>query len=157
VTKFYKTSAEVREKAKAWYQRNRALCIARNSRRNKENKESRRAVTRKFYQKHKERWVEWRAANPEKVKKNSTIYVRNRLARKANAPGRFTFEQWMQKVAYHGWKCFYCHKQLTLETLTIDHRKALSRGGSNWLANLVPACKTCNCKKWANNVRLKEN
>jgi 5-methylcytosine-specific restriction endonuclease McrA len=31
--------------------------------------------------------------------------------------------------------------------LSIEHRIPLSRGGSNWPANLAPACKTCNSSK----------
>lgn len=137
------------DRAKARYAGNREACIKRAARRNAENKPSRLAVTRRFYQNHKEKWAEWRRNNPEKAKKNWTIYVANRRARLANAPGTFTFEEWMAKVAYHGWRCFYCRIKLTLATLTMDHRKPLSKGGSNWLSNMVPACKPCNCRKWA--------
>jgi len=28
-----------------------------------------------------------------------------------------------------------------------EHRKPLSKGGSQWAANLVPACLSCNSKK----------
>lgn len=57
------------------------------------------------------------------------------------------FDGWMAKVEYHGWRCFYCRIELNRSTLTIDHRKALVNGGSNWLANLVPACSPCNKSK----------
>jgi 5-methylcytosine-specific restriction endonuclease McrA len=89
----------------------------------------------------------WRKSNPEKALRNSRKYVLTRRARLANAPGIFDYDAWMKKVDYHGWKCFYCPKILTPKTLTIEHRKALSKGGSNWTANLVPACKSCNSSK----------
>jgi 5-methylcytosine-specific restriction endonuclease McrA len=136
-------------KATAWYAANRELCIERATNRNNNDRQSRLDVTRRYYQRHKEDWTRWREANPDKVKRNSTVYVANRRARRVNAPGVFDFDAWMAKVAYHGWRCFYCHIPLTDETLTKDHRKPLSRGGSNWVANLVPACKPCNSQKWA--------
>ena len=44
----------------------------------------------------------------------------------------------------HGRTCFYCGGT---EDLTIDHKTPLSRGGSNELTNLVPACRSCNRNK----------
>ncbi|MBO9542723.1 HNH endonuclease [bacterium] len=64
-----------------------------------------------------------------------------------SAPGIFAQEDLLAKVQYWGWRCRYCNIRLTFATLTIDHRIPLSRGGSNWLANLVPACRSCNSSK----------
>lgn len=36
-----------------------------------------------------------------------------------------------------------------INSFTIDHVVPLSRGGSNDIANLVPACEGCNRKKGA--------
>jgi 5-methylcytosine-specific restriction endonuclease McrA len=41
-----------------------------------------------------------------------------------------------------------------LKATEVDHRIPLSRGGSAWPANLVPACKPCNCSK--NNMPYRE-
>ena len=87
---------------------------------------------------------EWRAKNPDKAKLTKAIARINRRARELGAQGSFTTAQWLQKVAYHGWRCIYCHIELSNLTLTVEHRKELSRGGSNWPANLAPACATCN-------------
>lgn len=72
-----------------------------------------------------------------------------RRSRYVSAMGRCTVEQWMARVEYFGWLCVYCRKTLTPKTLTKDHAIPLSRGGSNWPSNLVPACKSCNSKKKA--------
>ncbi len=40
--------------------------------------------------------------------------------------------------------CWWCHKQLSPEELTIDHLKPKSKGGSNSLENLRLACYPCN-------------
>lgn len=45
-------------------------------------------------------------------------------------------------VRYDG-KCVYCGGEAT----TIDHITPRSKGGTNNLANLVPACKDCNEEK----------
>jgi len=92
----------------------------------------------------------WRHENPNKAIRNSRKYVITRRARKQNASGYFQYSAWLEKCSYHGWKCFYCPQVLTEQTVTVDHRKPLSKSGSNWLANLVPACKSCNSRKQAN-------
>lgn len=50
-------------------------------------------------------------------------------------------------LATSGGVCWYCGKPLTMKTLTIDHVEPVSMGGSNHPRNLVPSCKSCNCKK----------
>jgi|SRR5208337_537136 len=75
-----------------------------------------------------------------------------RRARKLQSSGFCTVQQWVERVVYFGCRCFYCKKDLTWEpkqpnTLTQDHLIPLSRGGSNWPSNLVPACLGCNLKK----------
>lgn len=49
-------------------------------------------------------------------------------------------------------KCYYCGCILHLcsngrTRMTIDHLIPKCNGGSDDIANLVPACKICNCKK----------
>jgi len=91
----------------------------------------------------------WRMENPEKFLQTRRKYVIARRARKRQAPGFYSSEAWLQKCAYYGWKCIYCENPLSEQTVTTDHRKPLSKGGSNWLANLAPACKSCNSRKQA--------
>lgn len=68
-------------------------------------------------------------------------------AAKKMAAGTHSISQWLARVEFYGWRCFYCHRHLTSATLTCDHRIPLSKGGSNFASNLVPACKTCNSSK----------
>lgn len=82
----------------------------------------------------------WQKANPERV---VAAWARRR-ARKLGAAGTFTAEQWQARLSYYGGRCVYCG---TTEKITIEHRIPLSRGGSNWPANLAPACGSCNSKK----------
>lgn len=43
--------------------------------------------------------------------------------------------------------CAYCGRQLTRDTLTIDHIMPVSRGGPWWLENTCIACNQCNYHK----------
>lgn len=59
--------------------------------------------------------------------------------------------KWMSKVKKRLFEnhqcCHWCQTPLTLETATIDHLVPLSRGGSNYLNNLVLSCRPCNAQK----------
>lgn len=91
-----------------------------------------------------------RAACREYAKTHPLVNRAKTLRYKANklaAPGSHTVAQWMARVQFYGWRCAYCSRHLTIKTLTQDHRIALSRGGSNFSSNLVPACSQCNSSK----------
>ena len=49
-----------------------------------------------------------------------------------------------QLLEQQNWRCAYCGCPLGMETATIDHVIALSRGGANDRDNLVAACRKCN-------------
>lgn len=63
------------------------------------------------------------------------------------ATGRFSPEQLLQKCELWGWACYLCGVNLTLKTITVEHRIPLAQGGTNWIANIAPACKQCNSSK----------
>jgi hypothetical protein len=85
------------------------------------------------------------ALHPEKVKATK---CRSR-AKRAGAIGSHSHADWLLKVRFLGWRCHYCGITLTVQTLTKDHRRPLSKGGTNFLANLAPACAKCNSAKRA--------
>lgn len=68
-------------------------------------------------------------------------------ARRAGAPGSHTTVEWMACLERHGYRCAYCDGPLTPTTCTRDHAIPLSRGGSNDIENIVPACRRCNFSK----------
>ena len=47
------------------------------------------------------------------------------------------------RIDFYGGRCWMCGDPWQC----IDHVKPLSRGGSNWPANLRPACTSCNARK----------
>ncbi len=113
-----------------------------------------RAYDRRFYRtklKTDPKWVAKRRARGRLWAKRNPLKQRHRVAvyraRKMGARGSHTVEQWMSVVRLHSWKCFYCGKRLNHKTLTKDHRNPLSKGGTDFVRNLVPACKPCNSGK----------
>ncbi len=86
---------------------------------------------------------QWRHTNPAKTRLEK--YRRRTL--ESTCSGTFSYEQFMWRCEFFGWHCRYCRCELTLTTVTVDHQIPLSRGGTNWPSNLVPACRSCNCRK----------
>jgi 5-methylcytosine-specific restriction endonuclease McrA len=70
-------------------------------------------------------------------------------ALRRNIPGSFTLEQFEARCEYYGWCCYLCGRNLTEKTACIEHRIPVSRNGTNWPANLAPACRSCNSRKHA--------
>jgi len=70
--------------------------------------------------------------------------IAERRARVANAGGHFTVKEFKTLCEAYENKCAYCKRELPLGP---DHKIPLSRGGSNNIENIVPACKRCNNTK----------
>jgi len=47
-------------------------------------------------------------------------------------------------IARDGFKCYLCHKPITLENFELDHLIPVSKSGSNSPENLAAACSRCN-------------
>ena len=71
-------------------------------------------------------------------------------AKRAEAPGSHTIAEWKSVLRHFGRKCVYCNTKLTRYNVSRDHVTPLSRGGTNDIRNIVPACRKCNIRK---NVR----
>jgi len=92
-------------------------------------------------------------ANPASIcqtcyKKRRVVFNTMRKARVASASGRFNKDDLQQKRILQGDACFYCHALLN-GMGEVEHKIPLSRGGTNWPANLCLACRSCNASKWA--------
>lgn len=98
--------------------------------------------------------------NPERAKAHvRRHYLANReaayarakayRARRKNAPiNDFTAAQWQEVLQTFNFHCAYCLKPFSSELpSTQDHMQPLSKGGSHTIANIVPACLSCNSRK----------
>ena len=118
-----------------------------------------------YYRDHKEQLIEstkkWREENKErandylkkwyKTPKGKAASQRGEAKRRANLKeviNTLTADEWLEILEKHNYKCVYCGKDLidSFDT-TRDHRIPLSKGGNNIKENIVPACRSCNCKK----------
>ena len=106
--------------------------------------EAHRAENAAYYARHadrlKRRIEDYHRANPAIVRAKSQKHRALRLA----ADGSFTAREWTELVDTYQGKCAYCGDLVKLEP---DHRVALSRGGSNRIDNILPACHRCNARK----------
>lgn len=148
-----------REQQKKYYQKKRKKILKKVKEYCEKNKDLVKERKRKWYQKNKEKisteHKKYRKNNQEKLKEKRRLYNKKnpmiprmaafrRRARHKNAPGFSTKEQIQARFDYYGNKCYYCGDSSNLQ---MEHRIPLSRGGSNWPANIVPACRGCNSKK----------
>jgi 5-methylcytosine-specific restriction endonuclease McrA len=88
-----------------------------------------------------------RAANAEYARTHPQvrrIKAQRRRARLISAAGSFTTAEWLELVEQYGGRCAYCGSS---GPLVIEHRIPLSRGGSNDIGNILPACARCNDRK----------
>jgi 5-methylcytosine-specific restriction endonuclease McrA len=90
----------------------------------------------------------WRDANPEKAR----MGVRRRRARLRENGGMHTLTEWLETQAAWGHRCAYCDVHLPGK-LQPDHVVPVSRGGSDMIENIVPACGPCNWSKGARTGR----
>lgn len=82
----------------------------------------------------------WQLGNPERI----ALLGARRRANMRKASGSHTTAEWLDKFALLGNVCLYCGEA---KPLTRDHKVPLSRGGSNAIENIVPACQPCNSAK----------
>lgn len=138
-----------REQAYAWRQANRERDLeyhrawGKGRRSSKEYRKKQREWGRAWYLANKERQLAksraWRIAHKDQFH----VYRNRNRAKRREAKGQATPEQIAARVAFYGSRCAYCNGPYE----SIDHVVPLSRGGSNWPANLRPACKKCNFTK----------
>lgn len=83
---------------------------------------------------------EWRKANPASVRQS-------KFKRRAHElRGSFSSQDWHRLLSRYGHKCAYCSND---GEMTVDHVVPLSRGGTNTIGNILPACRSCNGRKHA--------
>ena len=82
----------------------------------------------------------WLAAHPGVRRAKDQRY----RARKRAASGSFTGTEWLALVEQYGGVCGYCGASGPLQA---EHRVPLSRGGTNGIENIIPACGRCNRQK----------
>lgn len=86
----------------------------------------------------------WWQEHPEK----QAHYDAMKRARKRNAEGEHTLEEFRELCEVFGNRCLCCGR--TDASLTRDHVVPLIKGGGNSIANIQPLCRSCNSAKGVN-------
>ena len=168
-TRTCKTCGETKQRATGFYSAGRDCRACR--------KEAARRHYQANKEQYRQRALEWSRKNPEYYRQyNKTWYAENREARKeqikaywdarpdrrmelnrrkesarrsrmaGNRTVPFTEQQLEARLAVFGGRCWICRSAPGDE---VDHVKPTVAGGPHMLANLRPACRSCNSSKGA--------
>jgi 5-methylcytosine-specific restriction endonuclease McrA len=99
---------------------------------------------REHVKEHLNKYRRDRYNNDEEYRKRRLHSNRNNTYVRRGAEGTHTLDEWINTLELFGHKCCYCGSD---KNLTKDHVVPLSRGGTNYIENIVPACHSCNSSK----------
>ena len=102
--------------------------------------------TKQYYQAKREHILERHRQHYRENREAYNARKQKRLALKRDAAGNATAADIQARFDYHGNRCYYCGCDGKMQ---IEHRIPLSRGGTHYPANIVPACEHCNKSKGA--------
>ena len=113
----------------------------------------------RYYERHHDKALEssrkFRLNNPEKTAEARRKYARDkpwdssfrcarRRAMKQNAEGSHTRQEWLDLCEKYEHKCLCCGNETNL---TEDHIVPITKGGSDYISNIQPLCRSCNSSK----------
>ena len=124
---------KAREAMRRWREAHREVSRER-------NRQYKRALYARDPEGQKGRIAAYYAGHPEALRAKDHRY----RARRREAEGHFTAAEWLELVRHFGDDCGYCGGPGPLQA---DHRIPLSRGGTNFIENIIPACPRCNQRK----------
>lgn len=122
---------QLREKDRLWQKMNPEKVKDKSRRSYEKHAEKRKQYSKKYRREHQEQMTE----HGRVYRKRKYMASRNDL----------TVAQWLEIKKIYGYRCAYCHQKT--QKLTMDHITPLSKGGDHTLANIVPACHSCNSHK----------
>ena len=142
LTKFNK-----KEWSKQYYLKNKEKMNAYSKEWVKKNRDKKKIINRR-----------WRVKNPKKnrqlsnnwAKRNKEYVLHNASIqndRRRGAKGSHTAKEWRELKEKLNYTCQRCGRKEPEIKLTKDHIIPISKGGDNYISNLQPLCKSCNCSK----------
>ena len=83
------------------------------------------------------------------------MYSHNRRVKLASNEGSYTIKEWNDLKKKYNYTCPSCKKSEPEITLTVDHIKAVSNQGSNYIENIQPLCLSCNISKGVKTIKFR--
>jgi 5-methylcytosine-specific restriction endonuclease McrA len=143
-----------RSRCREWYQANKEYAILTAKKWQAEHPELVQEIKHKSREKyrhdpeHKARRIQQALAHARRNPEQRNAIGASYRARKKQAKGSFTTQEWKDKLVEFNHHCAYCHKPFDKEHRpTQDHMMPLSKGGTHEYSNIVPACRSCNSRK----------
>ena len=141
---YYTHLEQVKERSQRRFETHRVECLAYMKKRYCENREVDREHRLQYNDAHRD---EIHAYMYKYVREHPEVgrdYQRRRRAWIVGATENFSDEEFRLKCSAYDNRCIYCNAETQL---VADHATPLSRGGSDAIDNIVPACSACNNKK----------
>lgn len=105
-------------------------------------------VRKEWVEKNREHIREYDRLNYAKNKDKHIMYIKRRKNRiKYGTKGTHTLEEWEDLKYTYEYKCFVCGLKEPRIKLTKDHITPISKDGTDDIINIMPLCRSCNCKK----------
>lgn len=155
--KWYREQPGVRERhAEVERQRRERLGVTYKEyerQRNVKRREGRLAYNKEYYKNNSDTLKDYQKQYRQENKDKMLVLWRRTYARRKNAEGELTKEQWTLLVGFYcpDNKCLCCKLEFDrgdkAKKLSIDHVLPLSKGGTHWPENIQPLCMTCNNAK----------
>lgn len=125
----------------------------------KKNSEYVKEYVKKWREKNPRYSKEWDKNYPEYHKKwnktekgraNSQRNCTKRRTKLREIINTLTAQEWLDILEVYNYRCAYCDVEFEVENIpTRDHIIPLDKGGHNTKENIVPACQSCNSRKWS--------
>ena len=146
---------------KEYYKKNRDKIINQYKEYYRNNKEAVSMYKKEYYKDNKDKMIEnatnYRKNNREKVseylrdyqrnnKDKMVFYANKRRCIEIGNGGNYTKEQWKETLEYFDYKCAYTGECIK-DNLNIEHIIPVSKGGTNYIWNLVPSTPQANISK----------
>ena len=93
----------------------------------------------------------WLIKNKEKTR----FYEQKRRMLINKAGGLHSFKEWELLKEFYQFMCLCCKRTEPEITLEKDHVIPISKGGTDYISNIQPLCRSCNARKHTESISYK--